>query len=319
MWADRPAVSAVTTPTKPAPKQVQRPGLGAGGRPGQPYTAAVDWGDGSASPATVGAWDGPTCRPSTPTPPPAVRRPRHRDRPRRPRRGPPRPRPRAGGRPAASARPSGGRPDAPARSPGAGRDPPAVTGVLRRQHGLDARVPLLTGLHRPGSATLGYPVRPGRARCLSLLWATWTPSASSSARTSRHTGQPGRAGSTTRPTPPRRSPTTRPRTWPRGRWPPRSPPTGWSWTWTGRHRDGGANTVADLSGNALSGLWASGTSAFPSGDGSPAEDFKFHLNVMPGTSTQREVDNSDLSACGPTTAAAPTAGRRGPERRHGRG
>jgi hypothetical protein len=53
-----------------------------------------------------------------------------------------------------------------------------------------------------------------------------------------------------------------------------------------------------LAGLALDGDWASGTSAFPSGDGSPGGDFRFRLNVLPGDTDRSGAvlanDSSDV-------------------------
>jgi parallel beta-helix repeat protein len=53
----------------------------------------------------------------------------------------------------------------------------------------------------------------------------------------------------------------------------------------------GATGVKDAAGNALDGEWINGSSAFPSGNRAPGEDFRFAFNVVPGDVTRNNGVN----------------------------
>ena len=74
-------------------------------------------------------------------------------------------------------------------------------------------------------------------------------------------------------------------------------------------RSGGASGVKDLVGRALDGEWASGTSIFPSGNGTPGGDFLFNFNVLPGDVNRSGLVNvTDMAEARRRFASAVVAG-----------
>ena len=76
---------------------------------------------------------------------------------------------------------------------------------------------------------------------------------------------------------------------------------------------GGHDGVVDGAGVPLDGDWVNGADAYPSGDGAPAGDLRFRLNVLPGDANRdgrvNAIDWFDLLRRRPRSAANPGSGQ----------